>query len=222
MPAFQDRSGHRVGRLAIISEASRGASGRIRWNCVCDCGTNCIVSANELGTGRTLSCGCLHRERTAETNNARAKHGHSRIGSDGKRLISPEYQSWRSMLDRCYRPKMIMYARYGGRGITVCDQWRGKEGFAQFFADMGHRPEGLTLDRENNNGNYEPGNCRWATAKEQNNNRIISPEGRAASRAALDAGRAKMWSDPEIRARLEADRKARPHLPNGDFAKSGA
>jgi hypothetical protein len=116
---------------------------------------------------------------------------------------------------------MVQYKNYGGRGITVCEQWRGKNGFVQFLADMGDRPRGKTLDRwPDMNGNYEPGNCRWATIKEQNSNRrALDTEAQARRRAALDAGRTKMWADPETRARLLADRASRPHKPNGDFAR---
>jgi hypothetical protein len=114
------------------------------------------------------------------------------------------------MLNRCFLPSMPNYHLYGGRGITVCEQWRGKSGFEQFFKDVGRRPQGTTLDRIETNGNYEPGNVRWATPKEQAaNRRIATPELHAQRCAALDRGRARMWADPEMRAKLLAARKAR-------------
>lgn len=94
------------------------------------------------------------------------------------------------MQNRCYLPSMPNYPLYGGRGIKVCEQWRGKAGFEQFFKDMGKRPVGTSLDRyPNKDGNYEPGNVRWATAKEQSNNRRDTPEYRAIRIASLKRGR---------------------------------
>lgn len=93
-------------------------------------------------------------------------HGHSQRGKK-----TPEYYTWVSMRQRCNNPRVVGYKNYGGRGIKVCEAWKD---FLNFFADMGPRPEGLTLDRKDNNGNYEPGNCCWATRKEQNNNKRVS------------------------------------------------
>ena len=117
------------------------------------------------------------------------------------------------MLDRCYLPSMENYSLYGGRGVSVCEKWRGKSGFERFYKDMGPRPQGTTLDRKNNDGNYEPGNCRWATPKEQSNNRREPPELVTLKRASLDRGRAKMWADPKLRKALLKDRAARPRDP---------
>lgn len=98
--------------------------------------------------------------------NARRKHGHAAKGAE-----TSEYGIWLAMKRRCYLKTNKKYQRYGGRGITVCSRWLGADGFANFLADMGRRPSGLTLDREDNDGNYTPDNCRWATQKVQQNNR---------------------------------------------------
>lgn len=111
------------------------------------------------------------------------------------------------MNERCGNPRAPNYHLYGGRGISVCQQWRGKSGFIQFLADMGSRPKGMTLDRINTDGDYEPSNCRWADAKTQARNRRQTREYKAKMKANLDAGRRKMWSDPEIRARLIESRR---------------
>jgi hypothetical protein len=120
-----------------------------------------VLSGHLLGN-RQISCGCLNHERCI-TNQYNLKHGHGR-----KNERSLTYRSWEAMKFRCTNLKHIAYPDYGGRGITVCERWMT---FENFLEDMGERPAGLTLDRKDNNGNYEPGNCKWSTSKEQANNR---------------------------------------------------
>jgi hypothetical protein len=144
-------SGQRFGRLIIESKAEeRNRSGDILWNCICDCGNTSKVNTESLKSGNTKSCGCIN-----------IKHG---------RRYTKEYHTYRSMKDRCLKEDSHGFSHWGGRGITVCDRWLGYDGPKNFLDDMGICPEGKSLDRIDNNGNYEPSNCRWATNKEQSRN----------------------------------------------------
>ena len=150
-------SGQRFGRLTVISEAGRHRK-EIAWECRCDCGTSGIVIASyALRNGDKLSCGCLRLEAVLA-----ACTTHGQTGST-------EYKIWVGMKNRCFNPRVKGYANYGGRGITVCDRWN--ESFELFLLDVGPRPSPKhSIDRRDNNGNYEPGNAQWALPIEQANN----------------------------------------------------
>jgi hypothetical protein len=154
-----DLHGQRFGRLVATAMAERNHRGP-RWLCRCDCGKESVVSTRELRTGSTRSCGCLGVERrTAAAVAANQTHGMAR---------TPTYEVWFNMKRRCLDPRHKSYADYGGRGIRVCERWLA---FENFLADMGVRPAGLTLERDDVNGDYGPGNCRWATWLQQVRNR---------------------------------------------------
>ena len=152
-------TGEVFGRLEVISFAGHSSSGCRQWKCKCVCGNIVVVIAKNLRKGNTKSCGCFKLDRVIT-------HG---ACLDGK--VSRSYGTWRSMKQRCYNPKCNEYHNYGFRGVVMCERWLGEDGFIHFLSDMGEKPKGLTLERINNNGNYGPDNCKWATQKEQNSNK---------------------------------------------------
>lgn len=162
MTALVDLTGQRFGRLLVVERVERSAgSGQARWRCNCDCGGTTVTHGSNLRSGKTTSCGCA----VVDANRERLMtHGTSR--GDTKHDL---YDTWSGIRKRCLTTTSQAYPRYGGRGITVCPEW---DDFLTFVADVGPRPSALhSLDRIDNDGNYEPGNVRWATAKEQADNR---------------------------------------------------
>lgn len=186
-PRTKDLPGQRFGRLTIVKRAYvNDAFAGARWLCRCDCGGETITRGGNLHSGKTRSCGCLQRE-------VASKLGKTKPGllhGDSASNLTPEYRAWNAMLNRCRNSKVPSYPEYGGRGIKVCDRWR--ESYPNFLFDMGRRPSpSHSLDRKDNNGNYEPSNCRWATRLEQDFNKRCTKmiKYRGETITALDAAR---------------------------------
>lgn len=155
---FIDLVGRKFGRLTVVALVGfRERDSKLIWSCDCECGERVDVVGAQLRRGQTQSCGCLMIERTRAVNTTH--------GCKGTRI----YRIWHGMLDRVRNKNCKDYHRYGGRGIRVCERWLS---FENFLADMGYPPsESHSIDRENNDGDYCRENCRWATAKQQANNR---------------------------------------------------
>jgi hypothetical protein len=150
-------TGKKFGRWNVLNDSGKRKSNQIMWTCVCECGTIKEVYGSHLKKGQSKSCGCLRKELQIER---QTKHG---------KCFTLAYKSWASMKQRCLNTNAPKYPIYGGRGIMICERWMM---FENFLADMGERPEGMTLDRIDNEGHYEPSNCRWADIETQNNNKV--------------------------------------------------
>jgi hypothetical protein len=174
MSARIDITGLRFGRLTVVGfDHLRGKGKRAIWLCKCDCGKDRLVQGNHLRGGLSKSCGCLAKETTSKI---KRKHGHTVSGGNK----TPEYKAWIAIKTRCYKVDGVDYKNYGARGIIVCDRWLNS--FENFIEDMGLKPsEKHSVDRINNDGNYEPANCKWSTHSEQMKNRRPFSRNRAAS-----------------------------------------
>jgi hypothetical protein len=167
-PRFKNLKGIKFGRLSVVEYAGQTPSYHHKWRCVCECGNSIEVYAGNLIKGPSVSCGCYQRQSSSVR---MTTHGDT---------DSTEYRSWRSMINRCNNVNVNCYEEYGGRGISVCDQW--KKSYTSFLKDMGRKPTAKhSIDRIDSNANYTPENCRWATPKQQarntRRNRMITYNG---------------------------------------------
>ncbi|PKH09828.1 hypothetical protein [Planomicrobium sp. MB-3u-38] len=198
MKVSDELVGKRFGKLTCIRMTGRDNQYRQQWLCECDCGNETTVIASSLKRGSTQSCGCIQKAALLKANTV-----HS-FSSNGKGRTPRLYSIWRNMKQRCFNPKATKYNRYGGRGITVCEDWRVYINFHRWAVENGYQ-DTHTLDRKNGDGNYEPGNCQWVPVAIQNlnksDNRVIEFSGKKMT--------LKEWSDSldinytTLRARLD-------------------
>jgi hypothetical protein len=162
-----DLIGRQFNKLTVIKLDPNNISKKRKWLCLCDCGELTSIATSDLTCSKIKSCGCLRKISPA------LRHGHaSRSGR------SPEHATWSNLIQRCTNPKVPQYKDYGGRGIKVCPRWL--DSFESFLSDMGEKPsKNLTIERVDNDGDYEPDNCIWATRQQQNKNK--RPRGKKCS-----------------------------------------
>lgn len=213
MPKLIDLTGHRYGRLTVLRMAPRVKGRGVEWVCKCDCGKETVVKANSLRQGNTKSCGCLHREILIRRNR---KHGRAARGNKSRL-----YGIWSRMRQRCSDPGTEDYERYGGRGITVCEEWQDFQAFHDWACANGYRDD-FSIERIDNDGDYEPDNCKWIPmerqARNKRNNHLVSFQGKTktlaewAEETGIDSSllryRLKHWSVEEA---LNKDIRGRKH-----------
>ncbi len=191
MGAVINLTGQRFGRLTVIERVTTNKP-QAHWKCLCDCGNFVIVRGQSLREGATKSCGCFRQEASASRASKKTTHGMSHTKINGV---------WWAIIMRCFNPNYPSYKNYGGRGITVCDEWRNDfTAFYEHVSKLEHfGKDGYTLDRIDNDGNYEPGNVRWATAKEQSRNRrsniVVEYKGEQLSLKAVAEKSGKKYTD---------------------------
>lgn len=167
---MKDLTGQRFNRLVAIKPCGKTPSGNHKWIAQCDCGNTIVVTSGNLVQNHTQSCGCLFADKTSKSK---------------KRYLNPRlYSILKNIKSRCLNPNHNSFKDYGGRGITICDEWLGRNGFTNFYnwATQNGYQDNLTIDRINVNGNYEPSNCRWITManqqKNKRNNVLITFQGK--------------------------------------------